>query len=139
MRKYDYVGPIEIREVSLASSPAGTPICSTDDLSDWIASRALDREVDGSLIATFVVSLAGTLLLAPRRSEHVACAGGAQVLSAGEVTFSAVGEVSEITNQSTGFCPEPESWPAVAAALDSIPVERPCDFTMRVLFRLCPN
>ena len=48
-------------------------------------------------------------------------------------------DVSEITNQSTGFCPEPESWPTVAAALDAIPIDRPDDFTTRVVFRLCPS
>ncbi|MEU6730442.1 hypothetical protein ABZ917_42625 [Nonomuraea wenchangensis] len=30
----------------------------------------------------------GVLLLAPRRSEHVACAGGRPVLSAGEISFA---------------------------------------------------
>ena len=116
----------------------GTPIRSGDDLSAWIASRSSDAEPDGSLIATFTVDVGGTLLLAPRRSEHVACAGGGPVLSAGEMTFLD-GDVSEITNQSTGFCPEPESWPTVAAALDAIPVDRPDDFTTRVVFRLCPG
>ena len=135
-RQYQYVGPANIRDSALASSPAGTPIRCVDDLLAWIAFRSSDAEPDGSLIATFTVDVAGVLLLAPRRSEHVACAGGGPVLSAGEITFSD-GDVSEITNQSTGFCPEPESWPTVATALDAIPVDRPDDFTMRVMFRLC--
>ena len=45
------------------------------------------------------------------------------VLGAGEMTFVQAGadwRVAEVTNQSTGFCPDPDSWPAVAAALDSI-------------------
>jgi hypothetical protein len=136
-RQYQYVGPADIRDAALASSPAGAPIRSVNNLSAWIASRSPDAEPDGSLIATFTVDVAGILLLAPRRSEHVACAGGGPVLSAGEITFSE-GDVSEITNQSTGFCPEPESWPTVAAALDAISVDRPDDFTTRVVFRLCP-
>jgi len=81
----------------------------------------------------------GVLLLAHRRSEHVACAGGSRVLFAGEITFSAAGDVYEISNQSTGFCPEPNSWSSVASALDAIPVGRPDDFTTRVVFRLCPG
>ena len=137
-RQYQYVGPSDIRDSALASSPAGTPIRSIVDLTAWIESRSPDTEPDGSLIATFTVDTDHTLLLAPRRSEHVACASGGPVLSAGEITFSADGDVSEITNQSTGFCPEPESWSTVAAALDAIPVERPDDFSTRIVFRLCP-
>ena len=138
-QQYQYVGPADIRDTALASLPAGTPIRSSDDLSAWIATRASDIESDGSLIATFTISVDCILLLAPRRSEHVACAGGGPVLSAGEITFSSVEDVSEITNQSTGFCPEPESWPSVASALDAIPVDRPDDFTTRIVFRLCPG
>jgi hypothetical protein len=122
----------------LASSLAGTPIGSKDDLLNWIASLRAEIEPDGSLIATFTVDLGCTLSLAHRRSEHVACAAGGPVLSAGEITFSADGSVVEVTNQSTGFCPEPESWPAVASSLDAISVDRPDDFTTCVIFRLCP-
>ena len=136
-RQYQYVGPADIRDSAFASSPAGTPIRSVDNLSAWVATRSSDIEPDGSLIATFTVDVGGTLLLAPRRSEHVACAGGGTVLSAGEITFLN-GDVSEITNQYTGFCPEPESWPTVTAALDAIPIERPDEFTTRVVFRQCP-
>ncbi len=138
-RQYQYVGPTEIRDTAFASSPAGAPIRCVADLLAWLASRSSDLEPDGSLIATFTVDVDYTLLVAPRRSEHVACAGGGPVLSAGEITFFSDGDVSEISNQSTGFCPEPESWPTVAAALDAIPVGRPDDFTTRVVFRLCPD
>jgi|GEM_PF-3327136 len=132
-RQYHYVGPADIRERALASSSAGTPIRSASDLSTWIASNSSDAEVDDSLIATFTVGIVGILLLAPRRSEHVACAGGGPVVSAGEITFSSDQNVSAITNQSTGFCPEPESWPVVAAALDAIPIRRPDNFTTQVV------
>ena len=138
-RQYQYVGPADIRETAIASSPPGAPIVSAEDLSSWIESCPSSTEPDGSLIATFTINVDSVLLLAPRRSEHVACVGGGLVLSAGEITFSADGDVSEITNQSTGFCPEPESWPAVAAVLDAIPVGRPDDFTTCVVFRLCPG
>ena len=45
--------------------------------------------------------------------------------------------VTEITNQSTGFCPEPESWAAVSAALDNAGIEHPDGFTTGVIFRRC--
>ena len=136
-RQYHYVGPADIRDSALASSPAGTPICCLGDLTAWLAAHSSDT--NGCLIATFTVSVDGVLLLARRRSEHVACASGGPVLSAGEITFSTDGDVSEITNQSTGFCPEPDSWPTVATALDAIPVAHPDDFTVRIVFRLCPG
>jgi hypothetical protein len=74
-------------------------------------------------VATFVIDLNGDLLVADRRSEHVACAGGGPVLSAGEMFFLVEEdrvEVTDVSNQSTGYCPEPSSWPGVAAALDRI-------------------
>jgi hypothetical protein len=42
-----------------------------------------------------------------------------------------------VTNQSTGYCPEPESWPAVATALDRIGVAHPGRFTQEIVFRRC--
>jgi hypothetical protein len=90
--------------------------------------------------ATFVINQAGILYLADRHSEHVACAGSKAVRSAGEMFFACgqVGwEVSGVSNQSTGYCPEPDSWSEVAAALDAIPLPHPADFTQAYLFRLC--
>jgi hypothetical protein len=46
--------------------------------------------------------------------------------------------VVEVTNQSTGYCPDPDSWPAVGEALDRIGVRHPGDFTDKVVFRRCP-
>ncbi len=54
----------------------------------------------------FVIGMDCALRLAPRRSEHVACAGGDMVLSAGEISFmSEAGRwaVSAVSNQSTGY------------------------------------
>jgi hypothetical protein len=95
---------------------------------------------DGLLAATFVIDEKGDLLLADRRSEHVACAGGGPVQSAGEMFFRVeVGraELAEASNQSTGYCPEPESWPVVAAALNRTGVAHPGRFTTAVVFRRC--
>lgn len=72
----------------------------------------------------------------------MACAGGETVLSAGEISFTrAAGRwaVSEVSNQSTGYCPDISSWPAVARALDDVELARPSGFTHEVVFRRCPE
>jgi len=82
----------------------------------------------------------GSLSLAPRRTEHVACAQGAVVLAAGEVRFTGTEEtllVDEITNQSTRYCPEPDSWPVVATALSAIGLAAPDGYTLEFVFRRC--
>jgi hypothetical protein len=64
------------------------------------------------------------------------------VLSAGEITFERDGGrwfVSEVSNQSTGYCPDPDSWPVVADALDRAAVPHPGEFTAPVVFRRCPG
>lgn len=45
--------------------------------------------------------------------------------------------VGEVSNQSTGYCPDIGSWPAVAEALDRIGIRRPSGFTHEVVFRRC--
>ncbi|MFB4295870.1 hypothetical protein [Actinomadura sp. NTSP31] len=47
--------------------------------------------------------------------------------------------VGEISNQSTGYCPDVISWPAVAAALDRAGVDHPAAFTRPIVFRRCPQ
>lgn len=126
-RIYRYVGPAEVLE---AARPvvAGRAVLSRDEITS-----------EGEPF-TFVIDLEGILRLAPRRSEHVACAGGWPVLSAGEITFergSGGWEVTAVTNQSTGYCPEASSWQAVASALDKIGVPRPGRFTDEFTFRRC--
>jgi hypothetical protein len=135
-RLYSYVGPAEIR-ARVAGGPAGTPIRSAADLLTWACGGGRHAAL---VAATFVIDARGDLLVADRRSEHVACAGGGPVLSAGELFLRVAGgrvEVAEASNQSTGFCPEPESWPAVAAALDRLGVPHPGRFTTEVVFRRC--
>jgi hypothetical protein len=129
MRRYAYVGPSAIRD---RGGALGTPIRVRADLDPFATGEPL----------TFVIDATGVLRVADRRSEHVACAGGAEVRSAGELTAqrSAAGSlVVEISNQSTGYCPEPESWPAVASALDAAGIPHPGRFTFEVVFRRCPN
>jgi len=137
-REYVYVGPIEFRDAA-KSQPAGISIATLDELRAWLSSGQTDRLPDGTCIATFTIDLDGKLLLAPRRSEHVACASGGPVLSAGEISFDDDLTATEISNQSTGFCPEPESWMTVANALDRIGIQHPQRFTTEIVFRLCPS
>jgi hypothetical protein len=90
--------------------------------------------------ATFVISAESHLLIADRHSEHVQCAGGSEVRSAGEMFFAFDRRsvwVAQVSNQSTGYCPEPESWDSVAAALDRIGLEHPPHFTLECIFRRC--
>src|SRR5258705_4356358 len=126
MHRYEYVGPEEIRAAAL---PAGE--------GRWIGSRAdFERWVGVQDLAepfTFAIGVDGVLRLAPRRSEHVACAGGGAVLSAGEIGFARSDDgwlVREVAHQSTGYCPDADSWPAVAAALERAELAAPAGFTV---------
>jgi hypothetical protein len=131
---YEYVGPAAIR-ARCADGPLGCLVSTPADLLAWVD--------DGEVRAvTFVVDADGNLRIADRHSEHVACAGGGPVRSAGELFLRRAGdsvEVAEASNQSTGYCPEPESWPAVAAALDAAGIGHPGCFTTAILFRRCPG
>jgi hypothetical protein len=137
MSVYRYVGPKDIAD-RVRSEHRGTPIRSADDVLAWI--RATEQQLsDSCVVATFVVDTDGVLRIADRRSEHVACAGGQPVLSAGEMTFSVAGqvEVVEASNQSTGYCPEPESWSDVGQALARAGLRGPSRFTLECVFRRC--
>jgi hypothetical protein len=125
MRRYRYVGP---QELAVEPGPPGTVIASTADLAAWL------RTNDNA--ATFVVGLDGALRIADRHSEHVSCAGEREVLAAGEMFF-ADGRVARVSNQSSGFCPAPASWPAVAAALDRAGIAHPGRYTDAFEFRRC--
>jgi hypothetical protein len=115
-------------------SPAsqGTSIRAASDIAPFATGVPL----------TFVVGVDGILRVADQRSEHVACAGGGEVLSAGELTAVRSGgafAIIEVSNQSTGYCPEPESWQAVGDALDRAGIAHPGHFTFEAVFRRCPQ
>ena len=117
----------------------GHLIGSPDDFVAWLTTCGEDELAEPF---TFVIALDGILRLAPRRSEHVACVGGAPVLSAGEITFlydQGRWMVSKVSNQSTGYCPDPASWPAVSDALDRAGLQHPGHFTDPIVFRRCPR
>ncbi|MFI1400975.1 hypothetical protein [Streptomyces sp. NPDC020681] len=133
---YRYVGPEDLRAL-IRTGGEGESVRSQADFDEWASRRTAEELAEPF---TFVVDTAGALRLAPRRSEHVVCAGGEMVLSAGEISFqveSGRWAVMEVSNQSTGYCPDISSWQAVAEALDRAGVGRPSGFTHEVVFRRC--
>ncbi|MBY8840650.1 hypothetical protein [Streptomyces sp. SP2-10] len=137
-RSYRYVGPVELR-AAVRPGDGGRRIGWAADFGEWVMEQSAAELAEPF---TFVVGMDGVLRLAPRRSEHVACAGGDMVLSAGEIGFTCeVGRwtVSEVSNQSTGYCPDVTSWSEVARALDAAELRRPSGFTHEVVFRRCPD
>jgi len=137
-RLFRYVGPRDLLD-QVRTENKGQGIHSPSDLNDWISNQTAQ---DPSEPFTYVVDSSGILRLAPRRSEHVACAGGEPVLAAGEVSFQRQLErwdVVEVSNQSTGYCPDVDSWPAVADALERAGLAHPQGFTSIVVFRRCPT
>jgi hypothetical protein len=138
---YRYVGPKKIAERA-SSAPAGIRVESPEDIRRWIRQTGQDVDAAGNVVATFIIDEAGWLRIADRRSEHVACAGARPVRSAGEMTFAVRRSgvsVSWVTNQSTGYCPEPDSWPAVEAALARAGIPAPHGFSQAFEFRRCPR
>ena len=137
---YRYVGPKRIAD-RVAPGVLGTPIRSAADVLRWVTESKQVADAAGAVVATFIVDRDGTLRVADRHREHVACAGSEPVLSAGEMRFELTGRtvrVAEASNQSTGYCPEPESWPAVASAFARAGLEAPPAFGLACVFRLCP-
>lgn len=135
---YNYVGPAEILD-QVRPGRHGRAITSHDDLAAWLEEQ---NEHEREEPFTFIVDLNRTLRLAPQRSEHVACAGGNPVLSAGEITFAQQQNhwlVREISNQSTGYCPDVTSWAAVETTLDRAGLGHPHTFTNPIVFRRCPQ
>ena len=137
MKLYRYVGPKVIAD-RVRTTSIGMPIGSADDVRAWVRDTRQELSA-GSVIATFVVAADGILRVADRHSEHVACAGGQPVRAAGEITFSLgrTVEVVEVSNQSTGYCPEPESWPAVAVSLVAAGLPSPDGLTLACKYRRC--
>ena len=135
---FSYVGPAEIADLVLPGA-GGQRISSASEFGAWVSARTAQELADPF---TFVVDVEGVLRLAPRRSEHVACAGGEAVLAAGEMRFREEAgrwAVAEVSNQSTGYCPDLSSWSAVADALDRAELIHPARFTHEVVFRRCSS
>lgn len=107
---YSYVGPQELRQ--LLHQPAyRVHVQQPSDVLTWIADTFQRLDADRTITTTFIVAADGGLWIADRHSEHVVCARGEAVRSAGEMTFEVQKQqvaVVGLTNQSTGYCPEPE-------------------------------
>lgn len=139
LRRYAYVGPDDIRR-QVEGAPKGHTVACIGDLFDWMLLKNNDHESEFTV--TFIIDLNGDLCIADRRSEHVACAGEEDVIAAGEMTFLLEGDVMSVetvTNQSTGYCPEPDSWPVVEMALDQLGITHPGRYTTEVTFRRCQS
>jgi hypothetical protein len=124
-RKYEYVGD---GAEAAATTPPGKQIMRRRDLNEFLADRTDEAEEP----FTYVV-VDGLLRVSPRRSEHVACAGHGPVEAAGEISFDQDDErlwrVSEVSNQSAGYCPESSCFDAVEDALWLPGIEHPGGFT----------
>ncbi|WP_234436173.1 hypothetical protein [Streptomyces sp. NRRL S-813] len=129
-RSYRYVGPVELK-AAVRPGDGGRRIGSAADFGGWIVEQSA---VELAEPFTFAVGMDGVLRLS-RRSEPVTCADGDRVLGAGEISFMRKADrwtVSEVSNQSTGYCPDVSSWAEVARALDAVELGRPSDFTHEV-------
>ena len=137
MTLYPYIGPARLL-ARVGVEPPGTPIPDLRALRLWLLTRP---ERTGEVTVTYTVSARGTLTLADRHVEHVVCAGGSPVLAAGELTLvllpRQMAEVGAVTNQSTGYCPAPTCWPAVAQALAAAGLTPPAGLTVALVFRRC--
>ncbi len=139
-QSYFYVGSDEILE-KVDEKYEGVKINRIEDIQKWIeaSNQIITNE---NIIATFIINEQKQLVISDRHSEHVVCAGGKNVLSAGEITFNFEQEnisVSEISNQSTGYCPKPDSWKIIRIVLNQLKIEHPKYFTRAFEFRLCEN
>ena len=137
-KSYKYVGPNSLAHLATSN----TPRCRIDSPADvirWIKESDQQLEHGQIIFATFIVSPSLELWIADRQSEHIACARGGPVASAGEMMFDLTEDVAVeyVTNQSTGFCPEPSSWPSVKASLQRACLEAPEGFSVAFDFRRC--
>lgn len=138
---YPYIGPPEIRN-RVSPDTSGMPVLSESDVLNWINETNQVTDEADTVTATYVVNQDCTMLITDRHSEHVACASGEPVLSAGEITFEIncrKAEIVCVSNQSTGYCPKPSSWKAVREALNRADIKSPSFFTAAFEFRRCVN
>jgi hypothetical protein len=136
-RLYSYVGTTPSATLLAHQTPRHA-ICSAADVLVWW--RATPYNYKLPLTTTFVITPDTQLWISDQRSEHVVCARGQAVFAAGEMTFVAYQQqvtIVGITNQSTGYCPEPESWSAIESVLLATNIPYPAAFTAVFHFRRC--
>ena len=135
--EYRYVGPAEIAR-AVQDMPSGRVVSEATDLARWLSEQSSEADAAGLVWATCVVDLRGRLRISHRSTEHVACAGGEAVQAAGEVAVDAeTQELGEITNLSTGYCPEASCYPVVRRAFEKAGLPAPRGFTIAFTFRRC--
>ena len=131
---YRYVGPPHLRG---AASTARGRIASAADVVAWARRNG---EARGEFVVTFIVNAREELWIADRHSEHVWCAAGGPVKSAGEMTFVVDKERVEVvamSNQSTGYCPPPSTWLLTSHVLGVAGLPHPETWTEQFDFRRC--
>lgn len=138
---YNYIGPKSILK-RVQAVYKGSVIKTTDDIVDWLKANNEKIKIEDITICTFVIDLDNQLLIVNRHSEHVQCAFGKDVLSAGEIGFIIEKEnrirIDSITNQSTGYCPAASSWIEVKKALQKIEgLSIPNGFEPTFVFSYC--
>ena len=139
LHQYRYIGSPELQQ-RLKRENHCIQVRNKSDLVSWTTSFLASGRTRGRVTATFIIDITEQLWVADRHSEHVACADSQDVLAAGEITFDRSESqifVAEITNQSTGYCPEPDCWNVVARVLDRLRIQRPEFFTKAFTFRRC--
>lgn len=141
--EYEYIGPKEILEI-IEEKYQGRVIETSEEIFDWIIENHSKPKKDDIIICTFIINLENKLVIADRHSEHVQCANGKNVRSAGEIGFQVDNQkrinVFSITNQSTGYCPSAKSWTEVDKALKKIScLTFPNGFEPEFVFSYCPN
>lgn len=140
-RPHPYAGPPELAAAAAERPAIHQLVRSAPELARWLAARPADERDEP---CTYVVDTTGLLRVASRHHEHVACASGGPVLAAGEIRFAGDGgaaapRVTEASNLSTGYCPAPAAWPALARALDAAGIRHPGGWTDAFEFRRCPR
>src|SRR5262245_32836897 len=84
---YRYIGPWDLARV-LPEAPERVRVACAGDIRRWVASQqGTSARSASQIVTTFIVDTEGQLWVADRHSEHVQCARGQDVLSAGEMTF----------------------------------------------------
>ncbi|MDX2007306.1 MAG: hypothetical protein SFU83_18855 [Meiothermus sp.] len=139
-KQYSYVGSPD--RLTLDPPADLTEVYEKSDFALWAKRNGWTIKPNLEVITTFILDTQAVLWIADRRSEHVACAKGKPVLAAGELTLEWMdGEpaITQITNQSTGYCPEFSCWSVLEAALKIVEVRFPLHFTAEFEFRRCDH
>jgi len=139
LKTYRYVGWSSIRD-NLPKISNRHHVISSDLVKVWLTKTKQPKNPDDTITVTFIVDTDNRLWINDRHSEHVLCADGGEVLSAGEMTFEIIDtqvEIVSVTNQSTGYCPEPDTYSAVRRILSKTNISHPLQLTTAYQFRRC--